>query len=252
MSDNPNGFPPRSPFPGNRGQQPQTPQDQNQFPGFPPQVPGQRSWQTQPPQQNGYPLHQEYDNEGNPVQYPQQAQQQNPYEQQNPYASSQPQQFAGQQAPQQPGNGDDKKQLWKIVGIVAGALVVLIVLLSVLVSATKGLRENNSAPAPGASIVDPITGTPVASTDDPAKDQEFDERYEALEVKETFVTADSARGLALETCAYLETNPTADEFAEELLDSNGDPYQIGQVVGAGMVVYCPSQEDHLFTLTGQK
>lgn len=252
MSDNPNGFPPRSPFPGNRGQQPQPAQDQNQFPGFPPQVPGQRSWQTQPPQQDGYPLHQEYDNEGNPVQYPQQAQPQNPYEQQNSYAPSQPQQFAGQQAPQQPGNGNDKNQLWKIVGIVAGALVVLIVLLSVLVAATKGLRENDSAPAVGASIVDPITGTPVASTADPAKDQEFNERYEALEVKETFVTADSARGLALETCAYLETNPTADEFAEELLDSNGDPYQIGKVVGAGMVVYCPSQEDHLFTLMGQK
>jgi hypothetical protein len=251
MSDNPNGFPPRLPFPGNHGQRPQPAQDQSPFPGFPPQVPGQRSWETQPSQQNGYPLHQEYDNEGNPVQYPQQAQPQNPYEQPNSY-TPQPQQFAGQQAPQQFDNGNDKKQLWKIVGIVAGVLVVLIVLLSVLVAATKGLRENDSAAVPGASIADPITGTPVASTDDPAKDQAFNERYEELEVKETFATADSARGLALETCVYLETNPTADEFAEELLDSNGDPYQIGKVVGAGMVVYCPSQEDHLFTLMGQQ
>lgn len=252
-----NGNPQQGPFGQQQGQQNHFGQQGQQFPqqpqqgGFPQQggYPQQQQGgfpQQQPqgfPQQGGYPQQQQ-PQPG--YQQPQQFGQQNGYPQQNQYQPGYNQQPGI--PPQGPPNNN--KSLWIIiVSVVVGILVIggLVIAAAFAFGGTKGESSPNGNDR-GTSAENPISLKPLESTGNASKDAKFDKGYSRLDIPT--LTQDKARGVAFDTCAYLKTDPTKQEFEDNFLGgkSSSEAYDLGQALGVGIPVYCPSEIDTLTDL----
>jgi hypothetical protein len=128
--------------------------------------------------------------------------------------------------------------------------LVGVIIIVLAVSFVKGLS------AEGQNIIDdpyssssvsggPINFDPVTATDNVEADTLFNQTYDAIPIDS--LTRDEARGVALDTCAYMMTSPTKADFSEELL-AEGDNYDVGVATGIGVAVYCPELEKTFYEL----
>lgn len=251
------GLPDKNQPNGNVPQQPQFGQPQQQ--GFP-----------QQPQQGGYPPQQQQgfpqQNNGFPPQQQQQQQQGSPqqdshgYQQQQGGYPQQPQQNNGGNfgPPQQNGGfppapqGGGNKKILIIIGSIFGFFLIIgVIIIIFAASFLKGIANEGPSVIDGNSSSsnedNPVNFDPVASTDDAELDALFNESYALITLDS--LTQDEARGVALDTCAYIATAPTADELSTEML-AEGDPYEVGAAVGMGMAVYCPEYQETFYDLMG--
>jgi hypothetical protein len=241
-----NGNPQQGPF----GQQPNQggfPQQQGGFPsqqgGFPQQnqggFPQQQGGFPQQPQQGGY------------QQAPQGYQQPQQFGQQNGYPQQQNQYQPGyNQQPGIPPQGppNNNKSLWIIIGSVVGGIILIGILIIVAVLALGGGKSENTSTggsSRGTSAENPISLEPLKSTGNPSQDAKFDKGYSRLDIPT--LTQDQARGVAVDTCKYLKTDPTREDFQDNFLGgkSQDEAYDLGQALGVGIPVYCPSEMDTL-------
>lgn len=247
-----NGNPQQGPFGQQQNQfgqqgQPNFPQQQSGFPqqqgGFPQQ---QGGFPQQPQQQNSFPQQGGYQQA--PQGYPQQPQQ---FGQQNGYPQQQNQYQPGyNQQPGIPPQGppNNSKSLTIILASVIGGIALVGILVIVAALAFGGGKSDTTTTGSndrGTSAENPISLKPLESTGNPSQDEKFDKGYSGLDIPT--LTQDQARGVAVDTCAYLKTNPTREEFEDNFLGgkSQSEAYDLGQALGVGIPVYCPSEMDTL-------
>jgi hypothetical protein len=235
-----NGNPQQGPFgqQQNQGGFPQQPQQG----GFPQQNQGGFPQQ---PQQGGFPQQGGYQQAPQGYQQPQQFGQQNGYpQQQNQYQPGYNQQPGV--PPQGPPNNN--KSLWIIIGSVVGGIILIGILVIVAAFALGGGKSENTSTGGndrGTSAENPISLEPLKSTGNPNQDTKFDKGYSGLDIPT--LTQDQARGVAVDTCKYLKTDPTREDFQDNFLGgkSQDEAYDLGQALGVGIPIYCPSEMDTL-------
>ena len=273
-----NGNPPQNP---NRGYPPiqQAPHGYPQYQapaGLPPRPQqGQNPNSGPPPQQgNGYPQQAQNPNFGAPQQgngYPQQGQNPNygppqqgngyPQQGQNPNYGP-PQQGNGYQN-QEGFNGNSlknggwstKKKLIVIGSAVAGAMVILVVGLFIIMAIVTSLSSNDSNKNPvaypnttnGPTVTEPtVTEPTIAATAE--QDAGFRLSLEMLDDKT--LTFEESRALAFESCSVMASEFPSEGIIEIIsagdLGIPDDPlYERSFVVGAGVSVYCPEYAEEL-------
>lgn len=202
---------------------------------------GQNPNHVTPQQPNGYPQQGQQLNYGMPHQG-------NGYEQQEGYNP----------ASLKNRGWSTKKKTIVIVSSVAGALLLLVVGLFVLMAVMTGVSGNASNTGSDTpndpTISGPVADEPVISS---AVEQDANFRLSLGLIDTSVLTFEEAKALAFESCALLSSEePMTSSLIELVSGGNSDisdelVYERSYIIGAGVATYCPEQTETLNQLADQ-